>query len=156
MNVCDHTTPDLTTVAQPVKLSYKLTPYGTVFSPYSVDPASTRGILCICPGPAAESPCTEVPRGRAVQLLSLLAKSTKFQYISQPHIWNIYQWRDRKMKNKWKSFFMGFQIFKDCFIKLTWEFHLMWAQSIMVLNSTVHVWPVGPSTQKISTLWISP
>lgn len=126
-------TPDVTTAT--VKLSYKLTPYGTVFSSYSMDLTGTRGILCICPGPAVRSLGVQSTRGGEgfVWLLSALANSTKFGYRGQPHIWNIYQQLDKKMKNKWKSFFMVFQIFKDCFIHFTWEFHLMCPQSIMVL-----------------------
>lgn len=52
--------------AATVKLSYKLTPYGTSFSPYSVGSASTRGILSICPGPAVRSPhVRRCPRRRS-------------------------------------------------------------------------------------------
>lgn len=109
---------------------------------------------------APEEFCASVPvqlwgvrGGGVVWQLSLLANSTKFQYSGQPHVWNIYQGLDKKMKNKWKSFFMVFQIFKDCFIKFTWEFHFMCAQSIMVLlNSTVCVWPVRRPTQKTLTM----
>lgn len=114
--------------------------------------------------PAPEEFCASVPvqlwgvamfsdaRGAVVWLLSLLANSTKFQYGGQPHPSEIFI---RDLTKRWKineSLFSWSSRFSDCFIKFTWEFHLMCAQSIMViLSSTASVWPERHSAQRPST-----
>lgn len=139
--VCDHTAPDVTTCfTATVKLSYKLTPYGTVFSPYSmgsIDPVSTRGILRICPGPAVRSPRDRRSPpvgggGVRVWLLSLLANSTKFLYSGQQHKCEIFI-RDltKKMKNKWKPRFHGLPDSQRFLDEIYMRFCFMCAQSLM-------------------------
>lgn len=143
--VCDHTPtpPDLTTAAQPHS--------NWATSLHHMAPFSVHALWI---QPAPEEFCASVP----VQLWGVpvyrgargWGVGGQCNYI---HCWLIQQSFNTvanhtseifisNLTKRWKMneslfffFFMGFQIFKDCVIKFTWELHLMCAQSITVLFS---------------------
>lgn len=140
MFVCDYTAPDVTTCfTATVKLSYKLTPYGTVFSPYSmgsIDPVSTRGILRICPGPAVRSPRDQRSppvggEGCVCDYFHCWLIQQSFYTVANNKCEIFIRDLTKKMKNKWKPRFHGLPDSQRFLDEIYMRFCFMCAQSLM-------------------------